>query len=253
MKILITGATGGIGENLTKFLAQKHQIIAVGRNLQKLKKLQQQLPKNITIQSVDVSDKNSVKKLFAEIDSLDSLINCAGVMRPVGKLLDNNLDEWKKTLEINLLGTVYTCYFALPKLMQSKFKKIINFAGGGSAYPRSYHTAYGVSKTAVVRFTETLAMEYPLINANVIAPGAYKTNMWKDETHDEEPDKWGDMGHLEKFIEYLLSSKSNGITGKFIHYKMTGKILILKKWEKIFIHYAVSKNENCNYWCWTDW
>jgi len=219
MKILITGATGGIGENLSLFLAQKNQIITVGRDLKKLKKLQEKSPKNITIKSIDVSDKSAVKKLFSGIDSLDGLINCAGVMRPVGKFLDNDLDEWKKTLEINLLGTVYMCYFALPKLFKSKFKKIINFAGGGSAYPRSHHSAYGVSKTAVVRFTENLAMEYPLINVNVIAPGAYKTNMWKDETHDEEPEKWGDMNHLEKFIEYLLSSKSNGITGKFIHYK----------------------------------
>jgi len=229
MKILITGATGGIGENLTKFLMQKNQIIAVGRDLSKLKKLKQASPKNVIIRQVDVVDKKAVKKLFTTIKDLDALINCAGVMRPVGKFLENDLDEWKKTLEINLLGTAYTCYFSLPKLLKSKFKKIINFAGGGSAYPRSHHTAYGVSKTAVVRFTETLAMEYPTVDINVIAPGAHKTNMWRDETHDQEPDKWGDMRYLEKFIEYLLSAKSKGITGKFIHYKDDWKNFNSKK------------------------
>ncbi len=223
MNILITGATGGIGQEICRALAP-HKIIALGTK------------------DVDVSDPLQVKELFLKIKKLDVLINCAGILGPVGKFEENNLDKWVKTVEINFLGTVYTSYFAIPLLKKSRRGKIINFAGGGSAFPRLYHTAYGSSKTAVVRFTETLAQEYPEFDINVIAPGAYKTKIWNGETYDKEPKNWGDINRLKAFIKFLVSKKSDGITGKFIHYKdnwedfkknkLSKEILTLRRVEK---------------------
>jgi NAD(P)-dependent dehydrogenase (short-subunit alcohol dehydrogenase family) len=204
MNILITGATGGIGREICRGLTP-HKIIALGTK------------------DLDVSNKLQVKNFFSKIKKLDVLINCAGILGPVGKFEENDLKKWVKTVEINFLGTVYTSYFAVPLLKKSRRGKIINFAGGGSAYPRLYHSAYGSSKTAVVRFTETLAQEYPKLDVNVIAPGAYKTKIWNGETYDKEPKKWGDFNRLKKFIKFLVSEKSDGITGKFIHY--------MDKWE----------------------
>lgn len=200
MNILLTGATGGIGQEIYQALSS-HKIIALGTK------------------DVDVSDKDKVKKLFSKIKKLDVLINCAGILGPVGKFEDNDLDKWERTLKVNFLGSVYTSYFALPLLKRSRRGKIINFAGGGSAYPRLFHSAYGSSKTAVVRFTETLAQEYPSLDINVIAPGAYKTKIWDGETYDKQPDRWGDINRLKSFIKFLVSRKSDGISGKFIHYK----------------------------------
>lgn len=200
MDILITGATGGIGKEICQTLSP-HKIIALGTK------------------DIDVSNKDNVKKLFSKLKKLDVLINCAGILGPVGKFEDNDLNNWDKTIQVNFLGTVYTTYFALPLLNKSKRGKIINFAGGGSAYPRLFHSAYGASKTAIVRFTETLAQEYPKLDINVIAPGAYKTKIWDGETYDKEPDHWGDFDRLKSFIKFLVSKKSNGISGKFIHYK----------------------------------
>lgn len=220
MRILITGATGGIGETLVSHLVKKHTVTAFSRNktaLHNLKKKNNST--NLTTHSVDVSDKAQVQKTLSRFKSLDIVINCAGILDPVGIFLENDLAKWKKTIEVNLLGTVYTCYYGLPLLIKSRKGKIINFAGGGSAYPRPYHSAYSTSKTAVVRFTEDLAMEYPNLDINAIAPGAYKTNMWKSETYDAEPEQWGDMNRLKSFIDFLVSEKSDGITGKFIHYK----------------------------------
>lgn len=220
MKILITGASGGIGLELTKCLASKNNVTAVARNMSRLEKIRTEIDsKNVNILSLDVSDKESVKRVFSEISELDVLINCAGVLGPVCLFGESDLLKWEETLLINLMGVVYTTYFSLPILLKSRRGKIINFSGGGSAYPREYHSAYGTAKTGVVRFSETVAMEYPGLDINSIAPGAYKTKMWSGETHDREPDNWGDMDRLKNFIEFLCSEKSDGITGRFIHYK----------------------------------
>lgn len=219
MVILVTGATGGICEKLIIKLAVNHSIIAVARNVGRLKKLKNTVGKNLEIKSINVSKPNQVMKLFASISKIDAIINAAAVLNPIGKFTKNNLNQWKENIDINLLGTVYICYFGIPLLLKSKKGKIINFAGGGSAYPRPKHSAYATSKTAVVRFSEIIAKEFPSLDINVIAPGIYKTKMWKDEIYDKEPKKWGDINQLLLFFEFLLSEKSNGITGKFIHYK----------------------------------
>ncbi|OGK56425.1 hypothetical protein A3J15_02125 [Candidatus Roizmanbacteria bacterium RIFCSPLOWO2_02_FULL_38_10] len=225
MKILITGASGGIGSALAKHLIKKHAIIAVAYDKKKLQASKKNFDSytessNLDIFALDISDLSSMKRFSTKFkEPLDVLINCAGVLTPVGKLLDNDLKVWKHNIEINLFGTVQMCYYMISHLLKSRHGKIINFSGGGSAYPRSFHTAYASSKAAVVRFTETLAQEYPSLDINVIAPGAHKTGMWADETHDDEPQNWGDQEQLLKFIDYLISEKSDGITGRFIHYK----------------------------------
>lgn len=201
MIIFITGSTGGIGSKITKELAKKHSIIAPAKY------------------EMDVSKPNEVKKFFSKISQLDAVINMAADLAPLGKFTENNLRLWGKNIDINLMGTVYVCFFAIPLLLESRRGKIINFAGGGSAYPRPFHSAYATSKAALVRFSETIAKEYPQLDINVIAPGAHNTKMWRDETYDPKPKQWADIKHLILFIEFLLSNKSDGISGKFIHYK----------------------------------
>jgi len=220
MKILISGATGGIGSEITKYLLKNNKIVAIARDLGRLKKLKDEIDsENLDIMTVDVSSKESVEQCFSQIKTLDVLINCAAILGPVCLFGQSDLEKWRETLDIGLMGTVYMTYFALPLLQKSRKGKIINFSGGGSASPRIYHSAYGTAKTGVVRFSETVAAEYPNLDINVIAPGAYKTNMWKDETHDKEPENWGDMDGLKRFVEFMCSKKSDGLTGRFIHYK----------------------------------
>ena len=214
----MTGAGGGIGSNICTYLSSSHTIYAIVRSRESFNKFNN-ISSSLIPLKVDVTKKEEIKSLFKNIKSLDVLINCAAILRPVGNFLENNLDEWEKNIKTNLLGTVYMCYYAIPLLKKSTKGTIINFAGGGSAYGRPYHTAYASSKTAVVRFSESLAMEYPNIDINSIAPGAHKTGMWKDESIDREPQQWGEMTKLIEFINFLISPESKGITGKFIHYK----------------------------------
>ena len=243
MKILITGASGGIGKNITEYLVKKNEVVAFIRNKNKSSSFKLDINNiNLKVISVDVSSVEEVKNSISKLEGIDALVNCAGVPGPVGKLLDNDLNEWKNTIDVNLVGNVYCCYFALPLLLKSRRGKIINFAGGGSAYPRPFHTAYGVSKTAMVRFTETLALEYPKVDVNVIAPGVYKTNMWIKQKNAKEPEVWGDIQRLKKLINFLISAKSDNITGKFIHYKDNWENLNTNKMSNDF--YTLRRLEN---------
>ena len=219
-KILITGGTGGIGLKIvTALLKEGHEVIIWARDLNKFKKLKKETykdSKKLYFQKVDVGSLKSVKLAAKKIKKIDVLINMAAVLWPVDEFLKCNLVEMRKALDISMWGTIYTCYFIIPKLRNGK---VINFSGGGGANARRNHMAYSLAKTALIRFTENLAEENPDIDINIIAPGAHKTSLWNDEKYDNEPEKWGDIDALVKFINFLLSKKSNNITGRFINYK----------------------------------
>jgi 3-oxoacyl-[acyl-carrier protein] reductase len=216
MNILITGATGGIGSELSKYLSQRNKLFLLDKDLSSLSKLKRE--ENIVVLESDVTDFTKLKKTFKKIKDLDILINCAGILWPVGKFTEVDPLKWETNIRVNLIGAAFSCYLAIPLLLKSEKGKIINFAGGGAAYGRSYHTAYASAKAGLVRFTESLSEEYPNLDINVISPGRHKTNLWKSETHDKLTG-FGDMNHLKSFIDFLISEKSNGITGRFLHYK----------------------------------
>ncbi|MBI5412417.1 SDR family oxidoreductase [Candidatus Peregrinibacteria bacterium] len=221
---LITGGAGGIGNPIVKLLSnQGFQVIIWGRDKKKFDSLYSQLSSvetdRIVFHSIDVRDPKQVKEGIQRLKALDTLINMAGVVWPIGKAADVDLEKFKMAFDINFFGTLYACVFAIPLLLKSPAGKIINFAGGGSAYARENHSAYGCSKTAIVRLTENLGLEYPQLDINTLAPGAHKTPMWNDETFDQEPKQWSDMDELIAFIDFLFSDRSKGITGKFLHFK----------------------------------
>jgi short-subunit dehydrogenase len=220
--ILITGATGGIGEKISEMLAkEKYSLILLATREEALKQLSDKLRHEyeVSVETVccDVSNYDCLKEKLSGIKKVDALINCAGVAGPAGSLVENDMHQWEKAIQVNLMGTAYTCQLLIPLLKNSRRGKIINFAGGGSAYSRKYHTAYACSKTAVVRLTETLCDEYPELDINVISPGAHKTKMWDQQLHDKEPDKWGDVDRLKDLLVFLSSPKSDHISGKFVH------------------------------------
>jgi len=218
--ILLTGAAGGIGKMIADGLAKESfDLILLDSNAKELILLKQKCISRVSVETicVDISDYNALKKSLKDVKRIDVLINCAAISGPVGIFTDNNLENWIDAVRINFLGTVYLCYLLIPLLKKSEHGKIINFSGGGSAQPRKFHSAYASSKVAVVRFSETLAKEYPLLDINVISPGPHKTKLWKEQVHETEPDNWGNRKRLVKFIVFLCSQKSHGLTGRFIH------------------------------------
>lgn len=238
-KVILTGAGGGIGSVIADKLAEEGAAIVLIDLVQlaleeTLKKIKVKSSSSFYIVT-DISTERQVKTACEEIDNkigdVDVLVNSAGVQAPIGNFYLNDLEKWKKNIEVNLLGTVNFTYHVLSSMMKKKKGKIINFSGGGSTSPRPALSAYAVAKTAVVRFTETIAEELKdyNIDVNAVAPGAINTKMLDEvlqagESSGKEyfdalkrKDEGGNSPELvADLICFLASEKSDGITGKLI-------------------------------------
>lgn len=164
---------------------------------------------------------------------VDVLVNAAGVYGPIGPLWEVDAEKWVRAMQINLFGTFFGCQAVLPHMIGRRQGKIINFSGGGATSPLPRFTAYGVSKTAIVRLTETLAEEVKAFNVqvNVIAPGMVDTRLQDavlaagERAGDLFPRirrlrETGEGGGPRELpaglVVFLASEVSNGLTGKLI-------------------------------------
>ena len=191
----------------------------------------------IIIKNCDVSNQEEVSALVHEtivkLGGCHILVNNAGIYGPKGAIEDQDWDEWKKAIEINVFGSVLMCRALIPHFKRQNYGKIIQLSGGGATKPLPNLSVYATSKAAIVRFSDTLAEEVRSfgIDVNAIAPGALNTNMLQ-EILDSEPGKVGEDFYknalkqknnggipLTKGAElalFLASSASDGITGKLI-------------------------------------
>ncbi len=241
---VITGANQGLGRKIAEeYVRAGAHICICARGEELLRKAQEEFRKlagdgqQVLAEKLDVSDEREVgqffNNLFGNFPRLDILVNNAGIYGPKGTIEEADWEEWKRTIEINLYGVIYTCKAVLPHFRKNRYGKIINLSGGGATNPLPRLSAYAASKAAVARFSETLAEEVKeyRIDVNLIAPGALKTRMMK-EVIDAGPEKVGEEFYkrmtelwekggtpLEKGAElavFLGSSFSDGITGRLI-------------------------------------
>jgi len=227
--LLITGAGGGLGSLVALHEASNFsEMILLDRQKEPLEKLARAVgssnPVTVHVRVADVSNESQLQTALSSFDTVDGLVNAAGILGPVAKFGDDEWSAWKEAVTVNLIGNVAVCRFVLPKLIKSRRGKIVNFSGGGAAGIRIWHSAYATAKAGMVKFTEILAAENPQIDANAIAPGAHNTGIWKTETHDQPPAKWADKPRFCDTVSFLLSEKSDGISGKLVH--------IYDKWEE---------------------
>lgn len=236
LRILITGGGSGIGAALAKSLsAEGHDVIICGRRLERLAQVSRS-SSNIFHFVCDISDEESVVDFASFVrkrfERIDVIVNCAGLFGAIGRLDQTDSKLWKKTFDINMFGVYLITKHFLDLLLGSKVKKIINFSGGGafSAFP--CYSAYAASKAAVVRFSETLAVELADlgVQVNCIAPGFVATEIHNATIQAGEEIAGAQFGFtqaklkedavpMELVIEcvtFLISPESNGLTGKTI-------------------------------------
>lgn len=182
---LVTGAGRGIGKAISVEFARKGaNLVLCSRTISEVESVASEIAQvrgnSPNVFKTDVSDFAQVSEMVAKIidqfGRVDVLVNNAAVQGPIGLLWNNDLRDWRKAIEINLLGTMHCCKALIPHMIAARRGKIVNISGSGEgAFPR--FSAYSCSKSAVVRLTETLAAELAEYNIQVngIAPGAVNT------------------------------------------------------------------------------
>lgn len=238
--IIITGGGRGIGRTMAlEFAREGAKVVAVSRTARECEAVAGEIQSNggmAIAQRCDVSQIEEVKRLIHGVvkgfGKVDVLVNNAGIYGPIGKLFEADLNHWKKALEINLFGTVLCTHQVLPYMIRNHAGSIINMSGGGAVSPFPHFSAYGTSKAAVVRFTETVSEEIKEfgVRINAIAPGPVNTRLL-DEALDagekcgkefykkclEQKEKGGTSPQkAAELAVFLASDDSRGLTGRVI-------------------------------------
>ncbi len=229
-KVLITGATGGIGSSLLKkFNGLGSTIVATGTNENKLNNIKEKFP-TIHVEKFQLSDHSKIEDFIEKIDKqlggLDILVNNAGIT------LDNlairlTQDNWKKVLDINLTSSFLMCKFAIKKMLKRKTGKIINITSIVGHTGNLGQANYAASKAGIIAFSKSLAIEYAKknININCVSPGFIKTDMtdkiseeFKKTLISKIPS--GNLGtgeDVSNCVAFLASDMANYINGETIH------------------------------------
>lgn len=242
--IVITGANRGLGRVIAETcVAEGAHVLICARDEELLEETRSDLAskagsgQRVVAQRTDIRQPDDVRRLFdtaaTRLPRVDGLVNNAGVYGPKGLLEEVDVETWCEAVQINLFGVVYACREILPIFRRQRYGKIVNLSGGGATSPLPRISAYAAGKAAVVRLTETLAEETKGagIDVNAIAPGALNTRLL-DEVLAEGPDRVGadfyaravkqkEQGGAPptagaELCVFLLSSASDGITGKLI-------------------------------------
>jgi NAD(P)-dependent dehydrogenase (short-subunit alcohol dehydrogenase family) len=175
-RVLVTGGSMGIGLAVARALAQRGaELTLVARGAPALEQACAELPGDgHRWHALDVADEGAWAQV--QVEPLRGLVCAAAVLEPVGKLGEYSLSEFRRTLEVNVCGTLFAVHHCLAAL-RAGGGSVVTFSGGGGTAPFPRFDAYAASKAAVVRLSENLAAELAPINVNCISPGFVATRM----------------------------------------------------------------------------
>ena len=229
-KILITGATGGIGHALVKkFVSLEGNVLATGTKIEKLKALKEEFP-NITILKFDISEHSKIEEFIENVSSqlvgLDVLVNNAGINMDNLSLRMKD-EEWKKVIDINLGSTFFLCKYAIKKMLKNKYGRIVNITSIVGHTGNLGQSNYSASKAAIVGMSKSLAIEYAKknITINCVSPGFIQSTMTDKIVENIKAvltsripmSKLGTGEDVSNTVAFLSSDAASYITGETIH------------------------------------
>jgi NADP-dependent 3-hydroxy acid dehydrogenase YdfG len=172
----ITGAAGGLGTAIADALAPTHTLFLGGRPSDRLDALASRL--GATTWPLDLQDSEAIPAVVEPIDELDVLIHNAGAAFP-GRVAESTVDEWRITMEVNVIGTVALTLALLPALRRARGQVVfINSGAGITASPGL--ASYTASKFALRGFADSLRNDEPELRVTSIHPGRIATAMQQD-------------------------------------------------------------------------
>lgn len=221
---LITGGTRGIGEGIARAFARAgYHVLACGLTQSECEAFAPD--PQITPMVLDVTDQAAVDRLFGGLKRLDVLVNCAGIIQRAGKEFE--VDGFRQTLEVNLVGTMRMCVAAKPLLTQAH-GTIINTASMLTFQGSPFVPGYAASKGGVGQLTKSLAAAWASdnIRVNAIAPGWIETELTRPLVEDPARSapilartpmgRWGQPDDLGGVVVFLASHESRFITGAIL-------------------------------------
>ncbi len=230
-KIIVTGASGGIGNSIIKKLSENNaEILASGTKVEKLEELKSQF-NNVKTLKFDISQSDQIEEFIENASeelggNIDCLVNNAGVTED-NLAIRMSLNEWKKVIDINLTSTFLLSKFAIKKMLKKKNGKIINITSVVGHTGNLGQSNYSASKAGLVAMSKTLAIEYAKknININCISPGFIKTAMtdkidekFKEIIISKIPSaRLGEPEDIANAVLFLASNQSNYINGETLH------------------------------------
>ena len=229
--IIVTGASGGIGNSIVKRLNEAGaNILASGTRIEKLEELKKNF-EGIKILKFDISQSDKIEEFIENASnelggSLDVMVNNAGITQD-NLAIRMSLDEWQKVININLTSTFLMSKFAIKKMLKNKSGKIVNVTSVVGHTGNLGQANYTASKAGIVAMSKSLAIEYAKknININCISPGFIKTAMtdkiddkFKEVIISKIPSaRLGEPDDIANAVLFLSSDQSNYINGETLH------------------------------------
>jgi 3-oxoacyl-[acyl-carrier protein] reductase len=229
--IIVTGASGGIGNAIIKKLSEAGaNILASGTRIEKLEELKKNF-EGLKILKFDISQSDKIEEFIENATnelggSLDGIVNNAGITQD-NLAIRMSLDEWQKVININLTSTFLMSKFAIKKMLKNKSGKIVNITSVVGHTGNLGQANYTASKAGIVAMSKSLAIEYAKknININCISPGFIKTAMtdkiddkFKEVIVSKIPSaRLGEPDDIANAVLFLSSAQSDYINGETLH------------------------------------
>lgn len=231
---LITGGARGIGRAICLKMASEDTIVIINYNNSEneAKELMNHISKmgfQAEIYKCSITDAENLEKMFDYIKGkysrLDYLINNAGIVRDNFLMMapKNDIDN---VLQTNIMGTMLCCKFAVPYMIAGKFGKIVNISSVSGIIGMVGQTSYSASKSAIIGFTRSLALELSKFNisVNVVSPGFIDTDMTNNFSEQSKKKylnsipmkRFGKPEEVAEVVSWLCSDKCSYITGQNI-------------------------------------
>jgi len=228
--ILITGASGGIGNNLVKkFISLGGNVFGSGTKTEKLDELKKKYP-TIKVKKFDMAEHSRIEEFIdnvvLELGGLDILINNAGINKDNLSIRMKD-EEWKKVIDINLTSTFLLSKHAIKKMLKNKFGRIVNITSVVAHTGNLGQSNYSASKAGIIGMSKSLAIEYAKknITINCVSPGFIVSDMTMNIAEKVKlyltsripMGKLGTGEDVSNCVAFLSSDQASYVTGETIH------------------------------------